>query len=558
MIFRLANYVKIFGLIGTELKMTLPKQIQSGETGQTHKELQLRAAETSPPAQIYSTLSFKDVVAMIYRRRRLALGLFFAIFLLVAVLTLMQRSIYMTRAKLLFKKERINTVVSASEGAAAEGKPQLSEETMNSEIEILKSTTLMREVLRRDSLYQLIIGPEKNQALDSAGALELAVALLKKNLDCQIVPKSNIVQVTYEAKDPHLATQIVNELCQRYVIRHLEVHENKGIYNFFQKQVEALRDTLQTLASALQQFEAENNLIAPEQQRQLFLQKLADYEMQLNTTRAGAQAAARQADFLEKQLAAAPERIHAQNEQASSAVREALTRELESLKLKYDLMVQEEKNPAEPKGQLARGLKSRIAQIEETLHRQEVAEKPEVSTTINSAMMDLSAELTRARFELIGYKERERELQAAAAQLRRDIRNLESASFTHEALVRQLQLAQSNYLLYAKKQEEARISEALDREQVANVSIIDPATVPLDPVRPNRQLNLVMGFFLALFVGLGTAWGVSYFDDVIHARNDVERQLNVPVIVSIPEGQWPPNLLPESMFEPGNFPARSS
>ncbi|MCI0692489.1 hypothetical protein L0337_10865 [candidate division KSB1 bacterium] len=538
--------------------MTLPKQIQSGEAGQTHKELQLRAAETSPPEQIYPALSFKDVVAMIYRRRWLALTLFSAIFLIVAVFTLLQPSIYATRAQLLFKKERINTVVSPSEAAASEGKPQLSEEALNSEIEILKSSTLMREVLRRDQLYQQIVGPENAQTLDSTTALELAVALLKKDINSQIVPKSNIVQVSYESKDPNLATQVVNELCQRYVIRHLEVHENKGIYNFFQKQAEVLRDSLQTLASSLQQFEAENNLIAPEQQRQLFLQKLADYEMQFNATRASAQAATRQVEFLEKQLAATPERVHAQNEQASSAVREALTKELESLTLKYDLMVQAEKDPAEPRSQLTRSLKARIAQIEETLHQQQVAEKPEVATDINKTMMNLAGDLTRARFDLIGYKERENELASAMARLRQDIKNLESASFTHEAMVRELHLAQSNYLLYAKKQEEARISEALDREKVANVSIIDPASLPLDPVRPNRQLNLVMGFFLALFVGLGTAWSVSFFDDVAHTSGDVERQLNVPVIVSIPEGQWPPNLLPESMLEPGNFSAHSS
>jgi uncharacterized protein involved in exopolysaccharide biosynthesis len=538
--------------------MTLPKQIQSGEAGQTHKELQLRTAETAQPEPTASPLTFKDVVAMIYRRRWLALSLFSAIFLIVAVFTILEPSIYMVRAQLLFKNERIDTVVSANDDATPGGKPQLSEEALNSEIEILKSSTLMREVLRRDQVYQQIIGPEKTKSLDSTTALELAVALLKRDMDCQIVPKSNIVQVTYESKVPHLAADIINDLCHKYVIRHLEVHESKGIYSFFQKQTEVLHDTLQVMAAALQQFEAENNLVAPEQQRQLFLQKLADYEMQLNTARASAQAAERQVDFLEKQLAGTPERIHTQNEQAASAVTEALTKELESLEVKYDLMVQTEKDPAEPRSQLARSLKARIAQIEETLHQQQVAEKPEVSTDINQTMMGLSADLTRARFDLIGYTEKEKELTSAMARLRQDLKNLESASFRHEAMERQLQLAQSNYLLYAKKQEEARISDALDREKVANVSIIDPASVPLDSVRPNRKLNIVLGFFLALFVGLGTAWGVSFFDDVVHTSGDVERQVNVPVIVSIPEGQWPPNLLPESMLEPGNFSAHSS
>jgi capsular polysaccharide biosynthesis protein len=114
---------------------------------------------------------------------------------------------------------------------------------------------------------------------------------------------------------------------------------------------------------------------------------------------------------------------------------------------------------------------------------------------------------------------------------------------------------QNNYSLYAKKREEARISEALDREKVANVSIIDPASVPLSPVSPNRKLNIAMGFFLALFISMATAFGVSFFDSVVHSSGDIERQLEVPVIVSIPDGEWPPNLLPEPVFETGGLPA---
>jgi uncharacterized protein involved in exopolysaccharide biosynthesis len=260
-------------------------------------------------------------------------------------------------------------------------------------------------------------------------------------------------------------------------------------------------------------------------------------------------------DFLEKQIAAAPDRIQSQSQHVSSTVNEALANQLESLKLKYDLMVQTEKNPAEPKSQLARSLKARIAQIEETIHQQQQrVEPPEVSTDINQAMADLSAQLTRARVELIGYQERDKEMAAAIAQVKHDLKNLEGASFKHEEMVRQLQLMQNNYLLYAKKQEEARISEALDREKVANVSIVDPASVPLEATRPNRKLNIAMGFVLALFVSLGTCLGLGFFDVVIHSRSDIERQVNVPVIVSIPDGQWPLDVRPASMLELQGFP----
>jgi uncharacterized protein involved in exopolysaccharide biosynthesis len=530
--------------------MTLPKQIQAGQ-GQNGLQL---SHEVSAPRPTRSALSLRDVAEMIYRRKTLALTLFGAIFLIIVIATMLQPSIYMTRAQLLFKKERVNAIISASEGAGTEDKPQLSEEALNSEVEIVKSSTLLREVLRNDMMYKKIVGEDKASTLDSTQALELAVAMLKADMDCQIVPKSNIVQVTYLSKDPRLAVEIVNDLCQRYVIRHLQVHESAGIYAFFQKQAEVLKDTLQAMAAELQQFEAEHNLVAPEQQRQLLLQKLADYEMQLSTLRASAQAAAQQVSFLEKQLAAEPTRLQAQNEEVASTVVETLAKELASLKAKYETMVFSERDRGEPKSQVARSLKARIAQIEETINERERAAQPQISTDINRSMMGLSTELTRARFDMIGYQTKEKELRAAMEQLRRQLNNLESAGFIHEAMVRQLQLIQNNYLLYAKKQEEARISEALDREKVANVSIIDPASMPLSSVSPNRKLNIVMGFFLALFISLGTAFGLSFFDGVAHTGSDIERQLDVPVIVTIPEGQWPPNLLPENMFERGNSP----
>ena len=533
--------------------MTLTKQL-TAEKG--NHELQLSETRLPQPAA-RPALTMKDVVAMIYRRRWLALALFGAIFAIVATATMMQKSLYVVRAKLLFKKERATTVVSASGGAATEDKPQLSEEALNSEIEILQSTTLLREVMRENRSYVDIIGPEKAKLLDSTAALELAVALFKADMNCIVVPKSNILQVTYESYDPQQAAAIINELCQRYVERHLEVHESKGAYSFFQKQVDVLQDSLQNLRAALEYYEVEHNLIAPQQQQQLYLQKLAEYEAQLNTQRASSRAAAQQVSFLEKQIVAEPKRLQSQNQEVSTTVMEGLEDQLASLKAKYTEVVSTEKNRSEPKGQLARSLKARIAKIEETIQQHERTQQPEVATDINRSMMDLSTELTRARFDLIGFQTKERELKTAVTELRQELKGLERARYAHEAMLRKLELMQNNFELYTKKQEEARISEALDREKFANVTIIDPASVPLSPVSPNRKLNIMAGFFLAMFISVGAVLGLGFFDGVVHASSDIERQLDIPVIVSIPEGEWPPNLLPETMFETGSLPANT-
>ena len=137
----------------------------------------------------------------------------------------------------------------------------------------------------------------------------------------------------------------------------------------------------------------------------------------------------------------------------------------------------------------------------------------------------------------------------AAAELKRRLKDLENAALRHAELQQRLQLQQNNYLLYAKKQEEARISEALDREKVANVSVIDPASAPITPVRPNRKLNLLLGAVLALLTSLGTAFMLGYNDSLLRASTDFERQFPIPLITAIPEGHWPPELLLQENFD---------
>lgn len=493
-------------------------------------------------------VSFRDLVLMIYRRRWLAMGLFAGIFLTVALVTMLMPSVFMARAQVLLKKERVSNIISATESAASDAKPQLTEEVLNSEIEIIKSTYVLQAVLQKADLYKRIVIPPEDKQLSEELWLALGVATLKKTLECQIVPKSNIIQVSYESEDPQLAAQIVNEICRLYVDRHLQVHESEGVYSFFQKQAQVLQDTVAYLSNLLQEFEEENGLIAPDKQRELLLQQLKDFESQWSMARANAETAGKQAAFLERQLAAAPERMQAQSDQVSQAAYEALLNQLTALKKRYEQLLQGEHKPEEPQGRLAKSLKARIAQMEEAVLRAENAPPLEVTSDINRAVLSLSSELVHTRASLIGYEAQEKELEAGVAQLKQRLKVLEDAKLTHETLLRKLELHRNNFMLYAKKQEEARISEALDREKVANVSIIDPAGVPIAAVRPNRKLNLALGLVLAMFVSLGSALGLGFFDKLIRSSNDLERQLHLPLIVAIPEGQWPPELLLEEAY----------
>ncbi len=76
--------------------------------------------------------------------------------------------------------------------------------------------------------------------------------------------------------------------------------------------------------------------------------------------------------------------------------------------------------------------------------------------------------------------------------------------------------------------------DAASNQKGEQFEIQDPANLPRKPYKPNIRKILGMGFFLALGSGLGLAFLREYVDPAFWTLNDVETQLELPVLVSIP------------------------
>jgi capsular polysaccharide biosynthesis protein len=75
----------------------------------------------------------------------------------------------------------------------------------------------------------------------------------------------------------------------------------------------------------------------------------------------------------------------------------------------------------------------------------------------------------------------------------------------------------------------------MDSEKIANVSLIEPARIPLKPAKPNVLLNLFLGFIIGALGGVGFAFFREYMDDSLEKPEQVEKTLQVPVLASVPE-----------------------
>jgi uncharacterized protein involved in exopolysaccharide biosynthesis len=110
---------------------------------------------------------------------------------------------------------------------------------------------------------------------------------------------------------------------------------------------------------------------------------------------------------------------------------------------------------------------------------------------------------------------------------------LGEAAITQDDLLSSEKAAQENYLLYVKKQEEARMNDALDERGIVNVAIAEQPVAPPLPVWSVWSV-LVIGLMAAVTAGSGAAFTADYLDPAFRDPDDVLAYLNAPVLASLP------------------------
>ncbi len=69
---------------------------------------------------------------------------------------------------------------------------------------------------------------------------------------------------------------------------------------------------------------------------------------------------------------------------------------------------------------------------------------------------------------------------------------------------------------------------------VENIRIIDKALVPEEPAYPKSNMIMVIAAFIGLIVSLLVIYFIELFDDTYATQEEVERELELPVVAIIP------------------------
>lgn len=102
-------------------------------------------------------------------------------------------------------------------------------------------------------------------------------------------------------------------------------------------------------------------------------------------------------------------------------------------------------------------------------------------------------------------------------------------------LARDMRVNESIYNMLLQKLETAKITQRLEAsKEGTRYSIIDPARLPLRPVKPNKPLTVLIGLFLGTSLGIGLVIGREFFDESFLDIDEAKQVLeDVPVLGGI-------------------------
>lgn len=450
---------------------------------------------------------------------------------MIAVLYAVSGTSYQSNMKVLVRRGRADAPVSAGENAPLDLTRQgITEEELNSEVELLRDDEVLRRVVEqtgvhsRDWLHFLRAGEGQAQIT------ERAARRLAKQITVEPVKKTNLIAISYAANDPQVAAKVLQCLAVDYLEKHKTVHRPDGEFGFFEQQTMTSRQQLEESKTRLLQFSSSHGIVAAGQQRDLALQKLSEMDATGRQARVELAEMQQRVLELEQLLARLPERT---TTQVRSADNPELLKSLKGTLLDLQLKRTQLLTKFEPNHRLVQEVDKQIAQAETALVAENLSPVRDETTDKDPHYEWAKAELQQAEVQVKALEARATAAEVQSAAYRAMAQKLGADAVTQDDLLSSEKAAQENYLLYVKKQEAARMDDALDERGIVNVAIAEQPIAPALPVR-SAWMVLAVGFVAAGAAGTGSAFAADYLDPAFRNPDDVMAFLNAPVLASLP------------------------
>ena len=473
-------------------------------------------------------LSMRDVFTVIFKHQREIIAIFLFFTIISFIVPRMMTPIYQAQSSLMVKIGREHMY----SGEVGDHAPKMAFDLgalIGPEIEILMSRDLSLKVL--ETLGVRIIYPEilMNDS-STISTLEAALSQFQRGLSVMRSGKSNVIKVTFEHHDPQVAARAINLLSEFWKEKHLEIFSNPQT-SFLEEQVGIFQNTLEQSVDRLQRFKREHELSSIVDQRKLLLEQRKDLDSRSKSYEDQIQGTGSKISALKRQLNRIPQYIPISTvKENNDQMLDSMRRDLLALRRKEQQFV----GKYHEDSRMIIDVREEISLIQTYIQEQETQLKDdEVSTVRNPVYQDLQLDLLNAESELTSLVSKGGVILEQLKGLDDKISRLNRLEKQFDALQREVAKDQENVKMYVGKLEMANISKEMDRRQLANVSVIQSASIPTGPIKPRKSLTLYLGMAFGLLSAMAWAFVADFFKGGYTRPEQASHEQGIPVLASI-------------------------
>jgi capsular exopolysaccharide synthesis family protein len=448
--------------------------------------------------------------------------------LIAAIIVLLMDPVYRSTATVLIEQKTPN-IVSIDD---IYKQPEVVAEYFETQAQILRSRELAGQVIRRLGIDR---HPEFDPTIEPEGINLNPVKWIRSlvardegpkgenwvrnqlyerflgSLNVTPLPNSQLLSISFEAKDAELAAKVPNTLAEVYVenIRSGRLEVTRQATDWMTERLDELREAVRQSEQALQEYREQENLVDVEGVYSVAAQELDQLTAELVDARrqlSDAEALYNQVMALKgrppEDFASIPAVLEDPSVQRAREVFNEAERTRSELADRY--------GPRHPRMVAAnakyeaarRSLQSQVQSVVDS-----IAKRYEVA---RSRERELSRAMADARSEAKGINRKQERLRTLQADV------------------------DSNRQLYETFLNRIKETTATSDLQPANARVVDPAIIPTEPVKPKRKLIVLIAMFLGGSGSLVLSFLIEGLDNTLKDSLDAEAKLHLPVLGILP------------------------
>jgi uncharacterized protein involved in exopolysaccharide biosynthesis len=399
---------------------------------------------------------------------------------------------YESEMELLVQNGRATETISA--GATTTPAPsEVTDAQVNGEIDVMSSTNVLDEVV--DPGWTST--PANEHSNDAVVEHEGKVGALRGRLTLTPGRKSRSFLVQYRATNPQEAYSVMTRLLSAFLNRQKDLGQPSQAPKFFTDEAARYKKAWEDAQAQLVQYQVDHQIVSVLDKESLTEKQLFELDSQLRAADVMVRETQGRIAAEEAEIKSQPRRVDTTELSSQlAATMDSLNTQLVTLTLKRTELL----TKYVPTDRLVQEVDTELAQVNAALKDMKNGRTSSVTTNVNPTWLAADEELSVSRSLLRATVAQREQLAAEVADLKKQLDTVARDSAEYNLLDNKVTELQTNYVLFAKKRDEAIANSGMDQLRLLNVAVLENPTYSPDPVRPRPLLDTLLALFTAVFV----------------------------------------------------------